>query len=51
MALVFVIFGLYGISGAGAIRRLPFQRLVLLGIGLIFALRGIVFSYFGAVRE
>ncbi len=34
------ILGLYGLSGAGVIRRLPLLRLALLCIGLGYALRG-----------
>jgi putative oxidoreductase len=43
MALVFVGFGLYGLSGAGLLRRLPLLRVGLVGIGLVFTLRGIAF--------
>jgi hypothetical protein len=39
-ALLFAIGGLYGLSGAGRIRRLPLLRLGLLFMGLIFTLRG-----------
>jgi hypothetical protein len=41
MALVFMVFGLYGLSGAGVIRRLPWLRPCLFGIGLIYTLRDI----------
>ncbi len=40
-ALVLVIFGLYALSGAGAIRHLPLLRLGLIGISLLFLLRGL----------
>ena len=45
-ALVLVIFGLYALSGAGVIRRLPLLRLGLIGISSLFLLRGlfVVFS-------
>ncbi len=36
------IFGLYGLSGAGRVRRLPLLRLGLLGIGLGYSLMGLV---------
>ncbi len=36
-----VIFGLYGLSGAGRVRRLPLLRLGLLGIGLGYSLMGL----------
>ncbi len=36
------IFGLYGLSGAGRVRRLPLLRLGLLGIGLGYSLMGVV---------
>ncbi len=40
-ALVLVIFGLYALSGAGTIRHLPLLRLGLIGISLLFLLRGL----------
>jgi hypothetical protein len=40
-ALVLVIFGLYALSGAGSIRRLPLLRLGLVGISTLFLLRGL----------
>jgi hypothetical protein len=40
-ALVLVIFGLYALSGAGSIRRLPLLRLGLIGISTLFLLRGL----------
>ncbi len=40
-ALVLVIFGLYALSGAGSIRRLPLLRLGLIGISSLFLLRGL----------
>jgi hypothetical protein len=43
MTLFFGIFGLCGLSGAGAIRPLLLMRLGLLGIGAIYTLRGIAF--------
>ncbi len=45
VAFVLVIFGLYGLSGAGVIRRLPLLRLGLLGIGLLYMLVGINFIF------
>jgi hypothetical protein len=40
-ALVLVIIGLYALSGAGSIRRLPLLRLGLVGISGLFLLRGL----------
>ncbi len=40
-ALVLVVFGLYALSGAGIIRRLPLLRLGLIGISGLFLLRGL----------
>ena len=40
-ALVLVVFGLYALSGAGIIRRLPLLLLGLIGISCLFLLRGI----------
>jgi hypothetical protein len=42
MAVVFGVFGLYALSGAGHIRRLPLLGLGLLGIGLVYTLRGLM---------
>ena len=41
-AVVFLIFGLYALSGAGIIRPLPFLRLGLLVTGAIYTARGLV---------
>ncbi len=40
-ALVPVLFGLYALSGAGVIRRLPLLRTVLVVVGSLFLLRGL----------
>jgi hypothetical protein len=40
-AVVLVIFGLYALSGAGTIRRLPLLRLGLIGISSLYLLRGL----------
>jgi hypothetical protein len=40
-ALIPVLFGLYALSGAGVIRRLPLLRMALVGIGSLFLLRGL----------
>ncbi len=45
VALLLVIFGFYGLSGAGAIRRLPLLRLGLLVIGLLYSLVGMNFIF------
>lgn len=42
IAAVFFLFGLYGFSGAGLIRRLPALDKVLAAIGAIFTLRGVL---------
>ncbi len=42
VALIFAIWGLYGLSGAGLLRRLPLLRLALLVIGAIYTLRGLL---------
>jgi hypothetical protein len=42
-ALVLVVFGLYALSGAGVMRRLPLLRLGLVGISGMFLLRGLFF--------
>ena len=40
-ALILVIFGLYALSGAGSIPRLPLLRLGLIGISSLYLLRGL----------
>ena len=45
VALLLVIFGLYGLSGAGVIRRLPLLRLGLFVIGLLYSLVGVNFIF------
>jgi hypothetical protein len=42
-ALILVIFGLYALSAAGSIRRLPLLRLGLIGISSLYLLRGLFF--------
>jgi hypothetical protein len=42
-ALILVIFGLYALSGAGSIQRMPLLRLGLIGISSLFLLRGLFF--------
>lgn len=44
-ALIFVIFGLYALSGAGIIRHLPLLRLGLIGISSLYLLRGLFFIF------
>ena len=41
LALVHTVFGIYGLSGAGLIRRLPLLPFVLLIIGGLYAFRGL----------
>ena len=45
VSLVLVVFGLYGLSGAGVIRRLPLLRPGLFVIGLLYGLVGINFIF------
>ena len=40
-ALIFAVFGLYALSGAGSIRHLPLLRLGLIGISSLYLLRGL----------
>jgi hypothetical protein len=39
--LILIIFGLYALSGAGMIRRLPLLHIVLIAISSLFLLRGL----------
>ncbi len=41
VAAIFAVFGLYALSGAGIIRRLPLLRTGLIIISIIFILRGL----------
>jgi hypothetical protein len=41
--LIFVIFSLYALSGAGSILHLPLLRLGLIGISFLYLLRGLFF--------
>lgn len=43
IVVVLLVWGLYGLSGAGAIKRLPLTRLALIVITSIFLLRGVAF--------
>ena len=40
-ALIFAIFGMYALSGAGSIRHLPLLRLGLIGISSAYLVRGL----------
>lgn len=40
ITFAFALVGLYGLSGAGLLRRLPGLNLVLIAIGLIYLIRG-----------
>ncbi|MBA3442076.1 MAG: hypothetical protein H0T92_19625 [Pyrinomonadaceae bacterium] len=41
LVAIFAIFGLYALSGAGVIRRLPFLNIALILIGTIYTVRGV----------
>ena len=41
LAAVFAIWGFYGLSGAGIIRRLPLLKIALILIGAIYTIRGV----------
>jgi hypothetical protein len=42
LVVIFAIWGFYGLSGAGVIRRLPLLKIALLLIGVVYTLRGVV---------
>ncbi len=42
IGLLMAVFGLYGFSGAGKMIQLPWRRQILLGIGILFVLRGLL---------
>ena len=41
VAGVFLVFGLYGLSGAGVIRKLPWLKAGIYGIAAVYLLRGV----------
>lgn len=41
LVAVFAIWGFYGLSGAGFVRRLPLLKIALLLIGAVYTLRGV----------
>lgn len=41
LVAIFAVWGFYGLSGAGVIRRLPLLKMALLLIGAVYTLRGI----------
>ena len=45
----FLVFGLYGLSGAGVVRRLPLLRTALVSIAAVYVLRGTLLGGVGAV--
>src|SRR5664279_5166664 len=40
--VVFLVFAFYGLAAAGHYRSLPHQRIVVMGIGTLYLLRGLV---------
>ncbi len=48
VAAGFFVFGLYGLSGAGVVRRLPLLRTALVSIAAVYILRGTLLGGFGA---
>jgi hypothetical protein len=49
LAVVFMVFVLYAFSAAGTVRRLPFLRPVVVGIGIVYVLRGVLMIPMAAV--
>ncbi len=47
----FVVFGLYALSGAGDLRRLPLLRACLASIAAVYILRGTLVGGIGAVYD
>lgn len=48
---VFLVFGLYALSGAGDLRRLPFLRTGLVTVAAIYLCRATVYEGINAVRD
>ncbi len=42
LVIMFLVWGFYGLSGAGIIRQLPLLRLALIGIGIIYLVRALM---------
>jgi hypothetical protein len=42
LALMFLAWGLYALSGAGVIRSLPWLKAILITIGIVYILRGLM---------
>ena len=42
LTVIFLGFGFYALSAAGQVRRLPLTRWIVLGIGVLYLLRGIL---------
>lgn len=42
LAVLFAVFGVYALAGAGVIRRLPLVRVALVLIGGVYTLRGLI---------
>lgn len=42
LVVMFVVWGFYGLSGAGLIKQLPLLRVALIGIGIIYLLRALM---------
>lgn len=49
VAAGFFVFGLYGLSGASVVRRLPLLRTALVSIAAVYILRGTLLGGFGAI--
>lgn len=45
LSTVLFIWAAYALSGAGVIRKLPFLRVVLVGITLVYLVRGLAFPF------
>ncbi len=43
IAIMLAGFGVYALSAVGVVRALPYPKLVLMGIGLVFVLRAVAF--------
>ena len=41
LAAIFAVWGFYGLSGAGVVRRLPLLKIALILIGAVYTLRGV----------
>ena len=51
VAIIFFVFGLYGLSAAGRFRKLPFLKVGVFSIAVIYLIRGIIGCIINIFKE